>query len=137
MSEDKKIPEGSVKKELKESLGKESEELSPEQKVVFGEKSFEKRERHLLEEKFAREALTREVQLMEMDENFKKEAQKKAREIQYLAEEDKIEHLLTVAKEKGVVLAVALATNMNDPFILDMLHDILAKEWDTYKQYLK
>lgn len=137
MPEDKKNPEASSKKELKESLGKESEELSPEQKITFGEKSFEKREKHFLEKKFAREALTREVQLMEMDENFKKEAEKKAKEIQYLAEEDKIEHLLRIAKEKGVVLAVASATNMNDPFTLDMLHDILAKEWDTYKQYLK
>ena len=39
-----------------------------------------------------------------------------------------LKRLLGIAKEKGVSEAVAIAKKMNDPFVLDILHDILVQE---------
>ena len=49
-------------------------------------------------------------------------------------QEEKIRKLLLVAKEKGVVWAVNVAKKMDDPYMLDLLHDALAKE-GFYKKF--
>lgn len=80
------------------------------------------------EEQLVSKELRREIELMELDEGLRIQAQEKAKKIQFLGEEEKIEHLLKLAQEKGVVFAVKVAKSMNDPYILDTLHDILARE---------
>lgn len=87
------------------------------------------------EEKLIREQINRELDIMNQDDNLKKEAESKAKKIQYLGDEDKLKNLLQIAKEKGVVYAVKVAKDMNDPYILDTFHDILVKEglWKNYK----
>lgn len=88
------------------------------------------------DEKIISEELRREIELMDIDENLKKAAEDKANKIQFLADDKKLEKLLEIAKEKGVLAAVQTAKRMNDPFLLDTLHDILARE-GYYQQFIK
>ena len=70
------------------------------------------------------------------EENLKKESENKAKQIQVLGEEEKIENLLKLAKEKGVAYAVKVAQDMNDPYILDIFHDVLVREgmWKKFEK---
>ena len=80
--------------------------------------------------------MKREIELMELDDNLKKQAEQKANKIQFLADDDKLKKLMELAREKGVVFAIKVSKKMNDPFLLDALHDILAKE-GYYKKFVK
>jgi len=88
------------------------------------------------DEKVISEELKREIELMDVDDNLKKLAEQKANKIQFLADDDKLKNLLEVAREKGVAFAIKVAKSMNDPFILDTLHDALAQE-GYYKDFKK
>lgn len=88
------------------------------------------------EENIVADELKREIEMMELDDKLKDEAKKKAQKIEFLGEKEKIEHLLEVAREKGVVFAVNMAKEMKDPYLLDIFHDILAKE-GYYKAFSK
>ncbi|MCX6722406.1 MAG: hypothetical protein NTY04_04490 [Candidatus Staskawiczbacteria bacterium] len=79
-------------------------------------------------EKMVSADLRREIEMMDLDEKTKGEAEKKAKKIEFLGEKEKIEHLLEVAREKGVVFAIQIAKKMGDSYILDILHDILSQE---------
>jgi len=81
-----------------------------------------------LQEKIITDELKREIELMELDESKKAEAEKIKQKIEFLGEKEKIEHLLQIAREKGVIFAVQLAKKMNEPYLLDTFHDILAQE---------
>ena len=83
----------------------------------------------------ANETLRREIELMNLDPNLQQEAVTKAKKIQILAEEERLEELVKMAREKGVIFAVKTAQSMNDPYMLDMLHDLLAKN-GYYKEFL-
>ena len=123
------------KDEIKQPSG---ESLSPEQKIEFsqeGKKVIEKEPTR--EEVITKEALRREIDAMELSDDLKAEATEKAKKIQSLGEEEKIEHLLEITKDKGIAFAIKVAKQMNDPYVLDTFHDILVKEWFTYKQFLK
>jgi len=124
------------KKEIKQPSG---ESLSPEQKIEFSQEGIKIPEKKELvkEDHDVKEILKREIEIMELDDNLKKEAIEKARKIQVLGEEEKIEHLLETAKKSGIIFAVQIAKQMNDAYILDVFHDILVKDWDSYKQFLK
>ncbi len=103
---------------------------SGEQEVHFDwdkEKKVEKRELSP-DDKTVSEELRREIEMMEMDDKSKDEAKKKAEKIEFLGEKEKVEHLLQIAREKGVVFAIQVARRMNEPYLLDILHDTLAKE---------
>jgi len=52
-----------------------------------------------------------------------------------LGEKEKIERLLDIAREKGLVFAIQVARKMNEPYLLDILHDTLAQE-GFYKDFL-
>jgi len=82
------------------------------------------------------EELKREIEMMETNEELKEEAKKKVKKIEFLGQQEKIEHLLKIAKERGVLVAVQVAKETNDPHLLDVLHDILAKE-GYYKNFIK
>jgi len=73
---------------------------------------------------------------MDLDDNLKIHMQSQAQEIQSLEENEKVKSLLKIAKEKGVIFSVNVAKKMNDPYILDTFHDVLAKE-GYYKEFLK
>lgn len=101
-----------------------------------GEKN-EIREKELSrEEQMVREEISREIKMMEQDENLRKESETKVKQIQVLGDEEKLDHLLQIAKQRGVAYAVKIAQKMGDPYILDTFHDILVKEglWKTFKE---
>ena len=118
---------------------------TPEKKISAGEqavhfdwekeKKVEKKEISK-DEKIISEELKREIELMDVDENLKKEAEQKASKISFLADDDKLKKLLEIAREKGLVFAIQVAKKMNEPYLLDTLHDILAKE-GYYKDFIK
>lgn len=126
------------KKDIKQASG-ESESLSPEQKIEFFQekiKTIEEKE-EIREEVITKEALKREIDIMELDDSLKEEATQKAKKIQTLGEEEKIKNLLEITKKEGIAFSVKVVKQINDPYILDTFHDILVKEWAYYKQFLK
>ena len=100
-----------------------------------GERAVEKKEVSP-DEKIIADELRREIEIMEVEPGLKEEAKKKAQQIDFLAGQDKIEHLLAIAREKGLVFAIKTAKEMKDPYILDILHDVLARE-GYYKRFIK
>lgn len=80
--------------------------------------------------------LRREIEMMELDEATKQEASKGVQRLEFLGQKEKIEHLLKIAHEKGVLTAVQMAKEMNDPYLLDVFHDLMAKE-GFYKSFIK
>lgn len=116
---------------------KEQEISASEQRVEFGRGRAEVEKKEISpDEKIISEELRREIELMQVDENLKKEAEQKANKIHFLADEDKLKKLLEIAREKGVIFAIQVAKKMNEPFLLDTLHDILAKE-GYYQKFMK
>jgi len=101
---------------------KKEGELNPEKKEISAE------------EKIIADELRREIELMEVDPDLKEEAEKKAKVIEFLGSAEKIEHLLQIARDRGLVFAIKTAKGMNDPHSLDTLHDILTKE-GYYKKF--
>ena len=114
------------KKEIipEDKISAPRQEIYPQQETAI---TPEKKE-NALEQKIVIDKLKREIELMELDENMKAEADKAKEKIEFLGEKEKIEHLLQIAREKGVVFAVQLAKKMNEPYLLDTFHDILAQE---------
>jgi len=88
------------------------------------------------EEDAVRRELRKEIEVMQLSPELQEEAEKKAKKIEFLGEKEKLERLLIIAKERGVEFAVKVAKNMNDPYVLDVFHDILLKE-GFYKKFLK
>jgi len=84
--------------------------------------------------------LRQQIELMELDPANAKAVEIEKEKISYLGEREKIEHLLNLAREKGgrdgLVLAVKTAQKMNEPYLLDLLHDSLSKE-GFYKDFIK
>lgn len=113
-------------------------EAAPEIAAIPIEQGPSKQETResLKEDKIVSRELMREIEMMELDENTKAEAEKAKEKIEFLAEKDKIEHLLRLAQSKGVVFAVQVARRMKEPYLLDLLHDTLAAE-GFYKDFTK
>lgn len=79
--------------------------------------------------------LRKEIEGMELEPRLKKEAEKKAKKIEFLGEKEKLEHLIRLTNEKGIEFAVKVAKNMGDPYVLDLFHDLLIKE-GYYRNFL-
>jgi hypothetical protein len=122
-----------IKRTAKEiiSNAKEGERVD-----FFPEKNEYKEKEISKEEQIIKEEIRRELDLMDQDENLKKESENKSKQIQFLGEEEKIKHLLDIAKQKGVIFALKVANNMNDPYVLDIFHDVLVREglWKRFEK---
>ena len=112
------------------SAGEQRIEFKKENEPVVEKKEISNEERIIADE------IRREIEMMEVEGNLKEEAKKKAQEIEFLGEKEKIEHLLKIAREKGIIFAIKSAKEMKDAYILDTLHDILARE-GYYKNFGK
>lgn len=101
-------------------------------------KEFLEKEELLTKEQM--QGLRKRIETADLSDELKKEAEIHARELKFLEEEEKIKQLLKIIEEKkgkdGVVYAVKVAQKMDDPYILDKLHDTLVKE-GYYKSFLK
>ena len=100
------------------------------------EKKAEEKEVLREEEKIIREKLEREIKLMKFSPQLQDEATKKAQKIKFLNVQGKIKNLLVLAREQGVSFAVKVAEGLNDPYTLDVFHDILARE-GLFKKFKK
>lgn len=107
------------------------EELYRERKEQLAEKEPSKEE-----EARIREMLEREVEKMEEVPKLREEAQKQGEQIKSLGTQGKIRQLLDLVETKGLIFTIGVAKEMKDPYILDILHDILAKE-GFYKKFEK
>jgi len=99
-----------------------------ESEVRFDRQVTQEKREMMADDKIVSAELRREVEMMQLDENTKKDAEKKAEKIGFLGEKEKIEHLLQIARKKGIVYAIHIVRQMNEPYLLDILHDTLAQE---------
>lgn len=132
--DDKNEPSGSPEKNELQREGHEFKNAS-EKKVdtVFESKeSSEKKESTEADTKKIRQ----EIESADMDDTLKASALTNAQKLTSLKEREKLKALLQIAANKGVVYAVRVAQKMNDPYVLDAFHDLLAKE-GYYKDFLK
>ena len=130
------------KKDLPEQVGEiktpEKKTSATEQAVHFDWEKDKKVEKKRISEddKIVSAELRREIELMQLSDEEKKGADKIVSKIEFLGEKEKIEHLLKIAREKGLVYAIQVARRMNEPYLLDVLHDTLARE-GFYKKIMK
>lgn len=99
-------------------------------------KKIERENEILEEERIIREKLKKEIEEMEISPDLIEEAKKKAEKIQKLDYEGKLKRLLDLAEKNSLSFAIEVAKNMNDPFVLDVFHDILVKN-ELYKKFKK
>ena len=133
VDKDKQDPVGGIE-EIKVP---EKRSPSPKQVERFDWHKDEVREKkENVDDKIVSAELRQEIEKMEMDDEAKGEAEKKAKKIEFLGEKEKIEHLLKVAREKGIVFAIQVAKKTNDPYLLDILHDVLSQE-GYYQKFVK
>ena len=81
-------------------------------------------------------AVKEKLEIAALGESVKPQAQSHAQDLKTLDDEKKIKKLLELAKTKGVAYAIGVAKKLDDPYVLDILHDTLAKE-GYYKSFLK
>jgi len=82
-----------------------------------------------------RKELEEELKRLELSYQEKIEAEKEAEKLRKEEAKKQIERLFVLAQEKGLPYAIEVAKSMKDPFILDLFHDLLAKD-QTFKRFL-
>lgn len=71
--------------------------------------------------------LRRRIEAMELSEGLQSSVSKSAGDVTLLAQkEEQVKKLLKIASQKGVIYAINVAKKINDPYLLDTLHDRLA-----------
>ena len=114
-----------------ESLGSKTEkDYEKESGLPRIEEKPSKYKRAQLREKdkIILEKLEREVKMIAKNPDLAKEAQKKMEEIRAAGAKEELKRLVDLAEDKGVIFAVKVAEDMNDPYILDLFRDVLARE---------
>ncbi len=87
-------------------------------------------DKEIISEKELRE----KIEGMDVGGGLKMQAQNQAQQLKSLKEEEKVKNLLKIAKDKGVIYAVNVAKKMDDPYVLDRLHDVLTEK-GFYKKF--
>lgn len=124
-------------KEPKKEVRERTEEELAEQVIGEWYEGKKEKEEFLTErEKIIKEKLREELAKMELSPELEEEVQEKAKQIEKFDEKGKVNRLLSLAEEKGLGFAVGVAKGMDDPYTLDILHDILARD-ELYKRYSK
>lgn len=136
MVEDSKRPEEKTRREIPLEERRDVWEKAREEAVLLEKKELEKKRISPEDEEAIKRQIRKEIEMMELTPELQDEAVKKAKKIQFLGEKEKLEYLINIAKERGVEFAVKVAENMNDPYVLDIFHDILVRE-GFYKKFLK
>ena len=78
--------------------------------------------------------LKKKVEAMELEEEMKPQVGAKVQDTQDLDDEEKIQYLIKLAQTKGAIFAVKIAQKMDNPYILDSLHDALIENGQ-YKKF--
>ncbi len=120
--------------DIKEEFEKADPQKSAEESVGAEKELGEHKERLPSPEVESHEKLRQEIEAMDVNDGLKPQVSQTAQDIKSNTPEEKIKKLLLIAQQKGVVYAVNVAKKMDDPYVLDMLHDALAKE-GLYKKF--
>jgi len=139
--ESKPSIEQNKEKHLKERDNEHFSELEQKNNIEIAEELYkEKKEKledkELLteEEKAIKEKLQEEMVKIKLNSSLTDDVKKKVIQIKPLNKKEKLDYLLNITEEKGVIFAIVLAKKMNDPYILDTFHDILVRE-GLYKNF--
>ncbi len=131
---------GELSKEIVEEWYEEKG-VSPEESESQGE-SKEEREKREEKEKGWIEKKKEEIRSSAPDPGYtpltkddEEELKEREKEKELLVK-NKVKDLLRVAEEKGLERSIKEAEKENDPFLLDVYHDVLAKD-AAYKKFLK
>lgn len=119
-SKEKKLGEIPYVENIKDFLKEPKEKIEKTEKITDGEI----------------QKLREKIEKTDLDDRLKTQAAAQAQSIKSLQDSKKIKKLLEIAKNKGIVYAVNVAKKVNDPYILDTLHDALANK-GYYKEFLK
>ncbi len=114
---------GDIVKEWYQEKGISAEEIEKKR-----EEDFKKPERREDEEPSSVSSVSK---IEERDEEVKEKEEEKK-----LVVKEKVKELLRVAEEKGLERSIKEAQKENDPFLLDVYHDVLAKD-AAFKKFLK
>jgi len=116
----------SEKEELKKKIETRIEiEKKPEKKPEFLSES-EKQEKEKIREEI------KKVSFPQADEEVKKEV----KSLEGKALPGKIDRLFELASEKGLFFALKIAESTGDGYLIDIFHDLLAKD-GIYKKFIK
>lgn len=103
------------------------EALSQKQRRV--EQRLEPLEPYLTQkEQEQKERLKQDLQKMEPKPSVQEKVEQKAADLSHLAAPEQLEQLVELAFEQGASTAVAAAKKLKSDFVLDALHDMLAKD---------
>ncbi len=97
------------------------------------EETKENQESAFSSETMAKGDLEQEVEMLKAGPQTQNDIKEKAQQIKGLDPKGKLKKLLSLTQEKGLSFAVATAKAMNDPYTLDIFHDILIKK-GSYKK---
>ena len=84
----------------------------------------------------ARKHLEREAERMPLTFEDTKDLRKQSVAVSMVSDQGKIQRLLKLVEEKGVLFAVKVAKETGDSYVLDLLHDALAK-YNLYKRHFE
>ncbi len=125
-----------MKQDQREKSRREKEYVSEKEKEEKEYYTEEKEAEKELFERIIEEKFKEEYKKMQKVPGLEEEIKKEAQEVKKLKKQGKVSRLLKLAEEKGLFFAIAVARKMETPYILDILHDILAQN-EFYKKFLK
>jgi len=120
--------------EDKEKTAKEVTPLGEQTEVIEQSPELKEAKEDLSHEELAQ--VREKIEKEDLGESVRQYAGQQAQSMKLLDDEKKIKKLLELAQSKGVVYAVEVAKKMDDPYVLDFLHDTLAKQ-GYYKDFVK
>src|SRR5438105_1437437 len=112
---------------VEESTKSSSEERGPESSVM-PERQTEMTETQIQE-------LRKMLENMDIAAALKGKVTSQAQDLKTKEDEEKIKSLLEITKSKGVIFAIHVAQKLDNPYVLDRFHDILAQQ-GFYKNFL-
>ncbi len=93
------------------------------------EKPFRKEEkRELSADKEELAELRKKIAQMKVEPKEEKEVEKEAEKMKRLSVKEKVKKILVLAATKNLAFAIKTAQKLDDPLVLDLVHDILAKD---------
>ena len=87
----------------------------------------------LLEEAFEKKELRQRIEAEELPINLQEKVKVEAKNLKSLEDEGKLQRLIAIVKDakdkkNGIVYAVKVAQGINNPYLLDVLHDELVEK---------
>ena len=88
------------------------------------------------EEKKEREKIEKKIEKVELPVKEEERLKKEAKEIEKMALPGKVSRLFEIALEEGLFSALKIAEATGDGYLIDVFHDLLAKN-SFYKKFIK